>query len=66
MKLKCAGGNYRIKASGKAFQAEVGIFGRMDSCGYGLDQTIRAVDVQKILRPQLNSKDKSGLQGLKD
>jgi hypothetical protein len=37
----------------------------MNPCGYGLDQTIRAVDVQKILRPQLNNKDKSGKFGIK-
>lgn len=66
VKLKCAGDHNRIKAAGKAFYAKSGIFRRMNLCGYGPDQTIRAVDVQKILRPQLSGKDKSGLQGLKD
>jgi len=66
MKLKGTGCDYRIEASSEAFYPEVGIFWRMNPCGYGLDQTIRAVDVQKLLRPQFNCKDKSGMFGLKD
>lgn len=66
MELKCTCRKNGIEASGKAFYPDIGIFWRMNPCGYGLDQTIRAVDVQKILRPQLNSKDKSGLFVVKD
>ena len=40
----------------------------MNPCGYGLDQTIRAIHFQKIVRPQLSlkakRKDRSGFVGL--
>ena len=42
----------------------------MNPCGYGLDQTIRAVHFQKIVRPQISlkakRKDRSGFVGLKN
>ena len=50
MKLKCSCHQNGVQATGKAPKTYNGWIGRFDSCGDGLNETIRTVDTQKIAR----------------